>query len=597
MGTRHRGVELDGEDASKRRRTLDVPARCGTPGAESDAEESMRDAAENLTRMVAFNHDAEQRSNDGEGSEAEGESRLPKGEETKDKPAPFLRKLALMLQSSEFIHLVRWEGAVSDDPEGPQTFVVLDAATFSKELLPRFFKHNKLSSFVQQLYTYGFRRVDTAEVPKPPPGTETGPEAPKRLTFEHEVFRPSDPQALQHIKRRLKGPSRSATASSSSAWTGDYDEEELEHAALLQEEMATLEVQLETMIRTHTQKQQFDLQRLDSIWRLAQARLLHQSHWWSSVAAASAGLSSGPGPAGMTDEQPFAWQAGSAVPSATPRVEQRVSSRAQVRVPPTQQQQLAASPGGMKVPGVGGTFGMANQFAGLAGGQGAFGAFPPLPGIPGAQGMLGMGPPGLVVPPQGGVQTPQPPPPPQPTMPRVDPQLLAALVAQAAQPQDSSPPLAATVAAAESSGTDLASVSLASMATHEATHEAAYEATRGVAVDRGSNPTDSTAGGSTEVGSQRSASTGRDAGSGGDGSNEGSGDGSNEGSGDGSNEGSEGSEDGGGDGRAASRIENDSISEEAAEAAAEAVAARGAALRVFGSQGLSRPEGSDSIDL
>ena len=111
MATRHRPAELDGEDASKRRRTLDAPAaRCATPGAESDAEESMRDAAENLTRMVAFNHDAEQRGDDGEASEAEGDGRLLKGEETKDKPAPFLRKLALMLQSSEFIHLVRWEG-------------------------------------------------------------------------------------------------------------------------------------------------------------------------------------------------------------------------------------------------------------------------------------------------------------------------------------------------------------------------------------------------------------------------------------------------------------------------------------------------------
>ena len=244
----------------------------------------MRDAAENLTRMVAFNHGAEQRGDDDMASEADGDGRSIKGEETKDKPAPFLRKLALMLQSSEFRHLVRWEGAAADDPDGPKTFVVLDAATFSKELLPRFFKHNKLSSFVQQLYTYGFRRVDTAEVPNPPAGAEMGPEAPKRLTFEHEVFRPSDPHALQCIKRRLKGPSRSVAASSSSAWNGDYDDEELEHAALLQEEMAALEMQVEQLIRTHTQKQQFDLQRLDSIWRLAQARLLHQSHWWSSVA-------------------------------------------------------------------------------------------------------------------------------------------------------------------------------------------------------------------------------------------------------------------------------------------------------------------------
>ena len=604
MATRHRPTELDEEEARKRSRALDGTAtRCATLGAESDAEESMRDAAENLTRMVAFNHDAEQRSNDGEASEADCEGRVSKGEKAEDKPAPFLRKLALMLQSSEFTHLVRWEGAAADDPDGSQTFVVLDACTFSKELLPRFFKHNKLSSFVQQLYTYGFRRVDAAEVPKPALGAEMGTEAPKWLTFEHDVFRPSAPRALQHIKRRLKGPSRTVAASSSSASTVDDDELELEHAALLQEEMAALETQLMSMIRTHTQKQQFDLQRLDGIWRLTQARLLHQSHWWTSVAAANAaGLGSGPGPtatAAMLEDPQFAWNAGSAMPSAMPRVEQRVNSRAQMRVPLQQQQQLPPSPGNVHAfPGTSSAFELASQLASLAGAQG------PLS-------LPGMGMPGLMV-----------PPPPQPTMPRVAPQLLAALVAQAAQPLDTPPPpslaaAAAMASIAESSGnassdrrrrhsrTDLASVSLASMATYEATHEAAYEAARGAstpraATDRGSNPTCSTAGGSNaEVRSQHSTSMGRDTSPSGVGhsSNEGSGDGSAQGSGDGSNEGSEGSEDGGGDSRAATRIENDSISEEAAEAAAAAVALRGAGLRVFGSQGLSRPEGSDSIDL
>lgn len=67
---------------------------------------------------------------------------------------PFLTKLTeiLTVESSEIVTLN------SHTP----SFTICDPQRFAKEVLPRYFKHNKLGSFYQQLHTYGFRRSTTA---------------------------------------------------------------------------------------------------------------------------------------------------------------------------------------------------------------------------------------------------------------------------------------------------------------------------------------------------------------------------------------------------------------------------------------------------
>jgi len=67
---------------------------------------------------------------------------------------PFLTKLCeiLTVESSD---------VVTFNPEA-SSFRINNPTTFAKEVLPRYFKHNKLGSFSQQLHTYGFRRKANA---------------------------------------------------------------------------------------------------------------------------------------------------------------------------------------------------------------------------------------------------------------------------------------------------------------------------------------------------------------------------------------------------------------------------------------------------
>ncbi|CEP13062.1 hypothetical protein [Parasitella parasitica] len=111
----------------------------------------------------------------------------------KNVPA-FLNKLYSMVNDPESDDLICW----SDDGA---SFFVNRQEDFARKVLPRFFKHNKFSSFVRQLNMYGFHKV-----PHLQQGVlETDSES-ERWEFSNPHFQRNQPDLLLLVTRK-KGPS------------------------------------------------------------------------------------------------------------------------------------------------------------------------------------------------------------------------------------------------------------------------------------------------------------------------------------------------------------------------------------------------------
>nr|AAK73747.1 heat shock transcription factor 1c [Danio rerio] len=102
----------------------------------------------------------------------------------------FLTKLWTLVEDPDTDPLICWS------PNGT-SFHVFDQGRFSKEVLPKYFKHNNMASFVRQLNMYGFRKVVHIEQ-----GGLVKPEK-DDTEFQHPYFIRGQEQLLENIKRKV----------------------------------------------------------------------------------------------------------------------------------------------------------------------------------------------------------------------------------------------------------------------------------------------------------------------------------------------------------------------------------------------------------
>ncbi|XP_035747315.1 heat shock factor protein 1 isoform X2 [Egretta garzetta] len=82
-------------------------------------------------------------------------------------------------------------------PQSGNSFHVFDQGQFAKEVLPKYFKHNNMASFVRQLNMYGFRKVVHIEQ-----GGLVKPEK-DDTEFQHPYFIRGQEHLLENIKRKV----------------------------------------------------------------------------------------------------------------------------------------------------------------------------------------------------------------------------------------------------------------------------------------------------------------------------------------------------------------------------------------------------------
>ncbi|XP_050711163.1 heat shock factor protein-like isoform X10 [Eriocheir sinensis] len=101
----------------------------------------------------------------------------------------FLTKLWRLVDDESTNDMISWT-------QGGRSFIIQNQAKFAQDLLPQYYKHNNMASFVRQLNMYGFHKVVSAD---------SGGLRPERdeMEFAHQHFMRGQESLLENIKRKI----------------------------------------------------------------------------------------------------------------------------------------------------------------------------------------------------------------------------------------------------------------------------------------------------------------------------------------------------------------------------------------------------------